>query len=117
MSRDGPPASDRTAASVTQSTLHLHSFPGGDALPAFRAQALLAALQAAVPRVTGVAARFVHWVAADDPADLKAFTDVNRSAMAKDRDGNPVFMAKSAWEVGYVAERYPKVRFLATRER
>ncbi|MGN6375154.1 MAG: peptide chain release factor 3 [Sphingomonas sp.] len=58
-----------------------------------------------------------RWVAADDPADLKAFTDLNRAAMAKDRDGNPVFMAKTAWEVGYVAERYPKVRFLATRER
>ncbi|MFN3677185.1 MAG: peptide chain release factor 3 [Sphingomonas pseudosanguinis] len=58
-----------------------------------------------------------RWIAADDPADLKAFMDVNRSAMAKDRDDNPVFLAKSAWEVGYVADRYPKVRFLATRER
>ena len=58
-----------------------------------------------------------RWVLADDPADLKAFADVNRAAMAKDRDGNPVFMAKTAWEVGYVAERYPKVRFMATRER
>ncbi|WP_440978894.1 peptide chain release factor 3 [Sphingomonas pseudosanguinis] len=58
-----------------------------------------------------------RWIAADDPADLKAFMDVNRSAMAKDRDDNPVFLARSAWEVGYVADRYPKVRFLATRER
>jgi peptide chain release factor 3 len=58
-----------------------------------------------------------RWVSAEDPADLKAFADINRSAMAKDRDGNPVFLAKTAWEVGYVAERYPKVRFAATRER
>jgi peptide chain release factor 3 len=58
-----------------------------------------------------------RWVSADDPADLKAFADVNRAAMARDRDGNPVFMAKTTWEVGYVAERYPKVRFMATRER
>ncbi|HVI98323.1 MAG TPA: peptide chain release factor 3 [Sphingomonas sp.] len=58
-----------------------------------------------------------RWVSADDPADLKAFADLNRAAMAKDRDGNPVFMAKTAWEVGYVADRYPKVRFMATRER
>ncbi|MDR6114347.1 MULTISPECIES: peptide chain release factor 3 [unclassified Sphingomonas] len=58
-----------------------------------------------------------RWITADDPADLKAFMDLNRSAMAKDRDDNPVFLAKSAWEVGYVADRYPKVRFLATRER
>ncbi len=58
-----------------------------------------------------------RWVSADDAADLKAFTDINRSAMAKDRDGNPVFLAKSAWEVGYVQDRYPKLRFAATRER
>ena len=58
-----------------------------------------------------------RWVSAADPADLKAFTEVNRSAMAKDRDGNPVFLAKSAWEVGYVQDRYPRVAFAATRER
>ncbi|HEU4960405.1 MAG TPA: peptide chain release factor 3 [Sphingomonas sp.] len=58
-----------------------------------------------------------RWVSAEDPADLKAFADLNRAAMAKDRDGNPVFMAKTAWEVGYVADRYPKVGFMATRER
>ena len=58
-----------------------------------------------------------RWLSADDAADLKAFADLNRTAMAKDRDGNPVFLAKSAWEVGYVQDRYPKVRFAATRER
>ncbi len=58
-----------------------------------------------------------RWVSAADPADLKAFTDLNRAAMAKDRDDNPVFLAKTAWEVGYVADRYPKVAFAATRER
>jgi peptide chain release factor 3 len=58
-----------------------------------------------------------RWVSAEDAADLKAFTDLNRSAMAKDRDGNPVFLAKSAWEVGYIADRYSKVKFAATRER
>lgn len=58
-----------------------------------------------------------RWVSAETPADLKAFTDLNRGAMATDRDGNPVFLAKSAWEVGYVADRYPKVTFAATRER
>jgi peptide chain release factor 3 len=58
-----------------------------------------------------------RWVSAADAADLKAFADLNRTAMAKDRDGNPVFLAKSAWEVGYVQERYPQVKFAATRER
>ncbi|HTG38185.1 peptide chain release factor 3 [Sphingomonas sp.] len=58
-----------------------------------------------------------RWVSAEDPAALKEFMDLNRSSMAKDRDENPVFLAKSAWEVGYIAERYSKVKFAATRER
>jgi len=49
------------------STKHLIHFEGGNALSAFRAQALLPQLQAACPKVTGVAARFVHWVWSDAP--------------------------------------------------
>ena len=50
---------------MSPTPLHLMHFEGGDALPAFRAQALLARLQAACPRVASVAARFVHWAAFD----------------------------------------------------
>jgi phosphoribosylformylglycinamidine synthase len=55
--------------------LHLMHFEGGDALPAFRAQALLARLQAAVPRITAVGARFVHWAAYDDAATARVQAD------------------------------------------
>ena len=48
---------------MTATPLHLMHFEGGDALAPFRAQALLARLQAACPRVTDVAARHVHWAA------------------------------------------------------
>ncbi|WP_406697948.1 peptide chain release factor 3 [Sphingomonas qomolangmaensis] len=58
-----------------------------------------------------------RWVSAADPAELKTFMELNRTSMAKDRDDNPVFLAKSAWEVNYIAERYPAVKFAATRER
>jgi peptide chain release factor 3 len=58
-----------------------------------------------------------RWISSEDPAALKEFLDLNRGSLAKDRDGNPVYMAKSAWDVGYVADRYPKVKFAATRER
>ncbi|TGX54719.1 peptide chain release factor 3 [Sphingomonas gei] len=58
-----------------------------------------------------------RWISAEDPKDLQEFIGLNRGAMAKDRDGNPVFMAKSAWEVGYIVDRYSKVKFAATRER
>ena len=44
---------------------HLLHFEGGNALSAFRAQALLPALQSVSPRITGVAARHVHWVWTD----------------------------------------------------
>ncbi|MFY9511535.1 MAG: phosphoribosylformylglycinamidine synthase [Rubrivivax sp.] len=47
------------------SALSLMHFEGGNALPEFRARALLARLQAACPRLTAVAARHVHWVAFD----------------------------------------------------
>ena len=45
--------------------LHLMHFEGGSALSNFRAQALLARLQSTCPRITGLAARFVHWAAFD----------------------------------------------------
>ena len=51
-------------------------FEGGDALPAFRAQALLASLQCAVARVSAVQACFVHWAAFDTAparAELERF--------------------------------------------
>ena len=52
-----------------------------------------------------------------DRADVEDFASKHRSAMAADIDEQPVFLAKSAWEIGYVAERYPKVVFQRTKER
>ena len=40
-----------------------------------------------------------------------------RFRIADDVDGAPVFMAKSAWELRYSAEKWPKIKFTATRER
>jgi peptide chain release factor 3 len=57
-----------------------------------------------------------RWVAADR-ADLEKFIESNRGGMAADRDGAPVFLAKNAWELGYVADKFPKVHFAKTRER
>ena len=41
----------------------------------------------------------------------------DRGGMAADRDGAPVFLAKSQWELGYVTERHPNIAFAKTRER
>lgn len=57
-----------------------------------------------------------RWIAGDK-ADLEEFVSKHRSAMAEDIDGEPVYLAKSAWDINYAAERYPKVRFLRAKER
>ncbi len=50
-------------------------------------------------------------------AALKTFAQFNGGNMAKDRDGNPVFMARSSWDVSYQQEKHPDLVFSATRER
>ncbi|MGH8797799.1 MAG: phosphoribosylformylglycinamidine synthase, partial [Caldimonas sp.] len=57
---------------MTSSSRHLATFEGGNALSAFRAQALLAALQAVDARIVAVAAQHVHWVRSDTPLDRLA---------------------------------------------
>jgi len=58
---------------VSSSSKHLQHFEGGNALSAFRAQALLPRLQAVSARIVDVSARHVHWVWSDaalERADL-----------------------------------------------
>jgi phosphoribosylformylglycinamidine synthase len=54
---------------MSASPKHLLHFEGGNALSAFRAQALLARLAEASSRISGVSARHVHWVWSDAPLD------------------------------------------------
>jgi phosphoribosylformylglycinamidine synthase len=57
---------------VTSTPKQLLHFEGGNALSAFRAQALLPRLQAVSPRITGVHARHVHWVWSESKLDASA---------------------------------------------
>jgi peptide chain release factor 3 len=57
-----------------------------------------------------------RWIAGD-AKDLDDFASLHRGALAQDRDGALVFMAKDAWELNYVKERNPALRFSATKER
>ena len=50
---------------MSASPKHLLHFEGGNALSAFRAQALLARLALVCPRIAAVSARHVHWVWSD----------------------------------------------------
>jgi len=57
-----------------------------------------------------------RWVVGEK-SDLEDFASKYRPQMATDIDQNPVFLAKSSWETGYVGERFPKVTFSKTLER
>jgi peptide chain release factor 3 len=71
----------------------------------------------------GVTARFedtpyqmARWIAADDPAELARFNAANRSAMADDRFGSPVFFARSPWLLERAEKEWPNIRFHAVRD-
>src|SRR5262249_28652949 len=50
-------------------------------------------------------------------ADIDGFIDTHRTGMATDIDDQPVFLARTAWDVGYAAERHPELAFERTKER
>jgi len=58
-----------------------------------------------------------RWIAADDEAAVKAFIGLHRGAIATDRDGAPVFLAKDLWELNYHEGKNPAIRFTAVKER
>ena len=57
-----------------------------------------------------------RWLKGDQKA-LDEFESFNRANLAKDRDGDLVFMAKSPWDVNYQVEKNPDLTFSATKER
>ncbi|MGN6101649.1 MAG: peptide chain release factor 3 [Devosia sp.] len=58
-----------------------------------------------------------RWVRADDKAELKRFVDANRSVLAEDKDGEPIYLAQSSWYLQRMQKDWPKVSFFATKER
>jgi peptide chain release factor 3 len=57
-----------------------------------------------------------RWLKGSD-ATLREFEQFNRANLARDRDGDLVFMAKSPWDVSYQQEKNPDLAFSATKER
>ncbi|MGY6550944.1 MAG: peptide chain release factor 3 [Erythrobacter sp.] len=57
-----------------------------------------------------------RWVKGADKT-LDDFASFNRANLARDRDGDLVFMAKSPWDVNYQVEKNPELTFSATKER
>ena len=56
-----------------------------------------------------------RWIETDQ-ATLQKMIENHRMSIAEDRDDRPVFLFKNAWEVGYIGEKYPDVKFRETRE-
>src|SRR5262245_57701542 len=54
----------------------------------------------------------LRWIAADDPAALARFVERNRSTVATDLDGAHVFLASSAFNLQWTAERNPEIKFV-----
>jgi peptide chain release factor 3 len=50
-------------------------------------------------------------------AEIEKFVSFYREQMAEDRDGAPVFLAKSNWELGYVSQKFSAITFAKVRER
>lgn len=58
-----------------------------------------------------------RWISSDDEGALERFRDsTGASALAEDRDGALVFMARSNWVLGRAQQDFPELRFSATRE-
>jgi peptide chain release factor 3 len=49
--------------------------------------------------------QLARWISADDPKKLEAFIAANGSGVADDVDGDPVFLAKNEFYLGYTKER------------
>jgi peptide chain release factor 3 len=57
-----------------------------------------------------------RWVACEDAKEMDRFAMANKSNMAEDRDGSPVYLARNTWQLGRVQQDFPTVTFTATRE-
>ncbi len=56
-----------------------------------------------------------RWIETDNQT-LQKMIENHRMSIANDRDDRPVFLFKNSWEVGYIGEKYPDVKFRETRE-
>ena len=58
----------------------------------------------------------LRWITCDDAKTMESFSDSNRSSIAHDLDGAPVFMASSAFNLNYALERTPSIKAATIKE-
>ena len=57
-----------------------------------------------------------RWIEADDKADIERFIETHRGDIARDLDGDPVFMAPHEFGLNYEADRWKQIRFAAIKD-
>ena len=55
--------------------------------------------------------QLARWVSSDDKKKLEAFVAGNASSIADDVDGDPVYLAKNEFYLGYTKERAEGITF------
>lgn len=64
----------------------------------------------------GVDYATARWVVCDDRKKLEEFEKKNQTNLAWDAEENLTYLASSEWRLNYVAEQWPGIQFLKTRE-
>lgn len=57
-----------------------------------------------------------RWISSNDPKKLEAFIAANSSGVADDVDGDPVFLAKNEFYLGYTRERAEGIAFTNVKD-
>src|ERR1700751_2580324 len=60
--------------------------------------------------------QLARWISSDDRKKLEAFIAANGSGVADDVDGDPVFMAKNEFYLGYTRERAEGINFASVKD-
>jgi peptide chain release factor 3 len=57
-----------------------------------------------------------RWISAADKAELERFINAKRGDIARDLDGDPVFLASDGFSLNYEAERWKAITFDEVKE-
>jgi peptide chain release factor 3 len=60
--------------------------------------------------------QFARWITAADRKMLDRFVTTYRSAIAEDFDGDPVFMARSAFDLEYTGKQATDIAFTDVKD-
>jgi peptide chain release factor 3 len=58
-----------------------------------------------------------RWISSDDPKALEKFVKDNGLSIADDLDGDPVYLARNEFYLGYTKERAPGIAFTDVKDR